>query len=83
MTPNRRVSAGDLDIKTLGCAKAEECGAETTVQLFANKTIFAITKHCCDTPFCNSAHKLQMTALFYLAGALLATWHLTEASVSS
>ncbi|CAG11914.1 unnamed protein product [Tetraodon nigroviridis] len=78
-----RGRAGDLDIKTLGCAKAEECGVEATVQLFANKTIFAITKHCCDTPFCNSAHKLQMTTLFYLAWALLAAWHLTEASASS
>ncbi|XP_029694065.1 protein Bouncer-like [Takifugu rubripes] len=78
-----RGKAGDLDIKTLGCVKAEECGVETTVQLFANKTIFVITKHCCDTPFCNSAHKLLKSTFFYLAVAFLATWHITEASASS
>lgn len=81
--PNGRVFAGDLDIKTLGCVKAEECGVETTVQLFANKTIFVITKHCCDTPFCNSAHKLLKSTFFYPAVAFLATWHITEASASS
>ncbi|XP_070823285.1 uncharacterized protein [Chaetodon trifascialis] len=72
-----------LDIKTLGCVRAEECGTETSVELFSNKTIFAMTKHCCDTPFCNSAHKLQITTLSYLTVAVLTTWHLTEASTGS
>lgn len=77
------VSPGDLDIKTLGCVKAEECGVENTVEFFSNKTIFVMTKHCCHTPFCNSAHKLQITTLFYLAMAVLTTWYLTEASIAS
>ncbi|XP_076592414.1 protein Bouncer-like isoform X2 [Chaetodon auriga] len=79
-----RGKAGNaLDIKTLGCVRAEECGTETTVELFSNKTIFAMTKHCCDTPFCNSAHELQIATLLYLTVAVLTTWHLTEASTGS
>lgn len=77
----RLVSAADtLDIKTLGCVKAEECGEETTVELFSNNTIFVMTKHCCDTPFCNSAHQLRVTTLLYLTVAVLTSWHVTEAS---
>lgn len=76
-------TADTLDVKTLGCVKAEECGLETTVELFSNKTIFVMTKHCCDTPFCNSAHKLPITTLLYLAVAVLNTWQLTEASAAS
>lgn len=77
------VSPGDLDIKTLGCVKAEECGVENTVEFFSNNTIYVMTKHCCSTPFCNSAPKLQITTLFYLAVAVLTTWYLTEASTAS
>lgn len=73
-------SADVLDVKTLGCAKAEECDVETTVELFPNKTVFVMTKHCCDTPFCNSAHKLPIRTPLYLAAAFLTTWLITEAS---
>uniref|UniRef100_A0A671UJT1 UPAR/Ly6 domain-containing protein n=1 Tax=Sparus aurata TaxID=8175 RepID=A0A671UJT1_SPAAU len=75
----RGKAADTLDIKTLGCVKAEECGEETIVELFSNNTIFVMTKHCCDTPFCNSAHKLRVTTLLYLTVAVLTSW-LTEAS---
>ncbi|XP_062421746.1 sperm acrosome membrane-associated protein 4-like [Pungitius pungitius] len=60
-----------LDVKTLGCVKADECDVETTVELFHNSTIFVMTKKCCDTPFCNSAHKLPIAALLYLTVSLL------------
>ncbi|KAM8734175.1 protein Bouncer-like [Acanthopagrus schlegelii] len=76
----RGKAADTLDIKTLGCVKAEECGEETTVELFSNNTIFVMTKHCCDTPFCNSAHQLRVTTLLYLTVAVLTSWHVTEAS---
>lgn len=78
------VSLADvLDVKTLGCVKAEECNVETMVELFPDKTVFVMTKHCCDTPFCNSARKLPIQALLYLTVALLITWHISEASAVS
>ncbi|CAK6960666.1 sperm acrosome membrane-associated protein 4-like [Scomber scombrus] len=77
----RGKAADVLDIKMLGCVKADECDVETTVELFPNKTVLVLTKHCCDTPFCNSAHRLPVDTLLYLTVALLTTWHLTEASI--
>uniref|UniRef100_A0A8C5NG91 UPAR/Ly6 domain-containing protein n=1 Tax=Gouania willdenowi TaxID=441366 RepID=A0A8C5NG91_GOUWI len=56
----RGKAADVLDVKTLGCVKAEQCGVETTVELFSNETIFIMTKHCCNTSFCNSAHALPL-----------------------
>uniref|UniRef100_A0A3Q3EP24 UPAR/Ly6 domain-containing protein n=1 Tax=Labrus bergylta TaxID=56723 RepID=A0A3Q3EP24_9LABR len=79
----RGKAADALDVKTLGCAKVEECGVETTVKLFPNKTFVVMTKHCCDTPFCNFAHKLPINTLLYLTMALLTTWHLSESSMGS
>uniref|UniRef100_A0A3Q4H527 UPAR/Ly6 domain-containing protein n=2 Tax=Neolamprologus brichardi TaxID=32507 RepID=A0A3Q4H527_NEOBR len=77
-----RGRAGDaLDIKMLGCTQAEECEVETTFEIFPNNTIFVMTKHCCDTPFCNSASKLSICALMYITVALT-TWF-TEESASS
>eukprot|EP00064_Thunnus_orientalis_P004345 superscaffoldBa00000393_g4356 len=76
----RGKAADVLDVKTLGCVKAEECNVETTVELFPNKTVFVMTKHCCDTSFCNSAHKLPVNVFLYLTVAVLTLWHLTEAS---
>ncbi|XP_069393245.1 protein Bouncer-like [Paralichthys olivaceus] len=76
-----RGKAGDaLDVKTLGCVKAEECDVETTVELFPNQTVFVMTKHCCDTPLCNSAHNLPLCALLYVTVAFLTTWDITGAS---
>ncbi|CAG6015462.1 unnamed protein product [Menidia menidia] len=72
-------AADALDVKTLGCVKAEECDVETTVELFSNNTIFAMTKHCCDTPFCNSAQTLSGYTIGHLAVAFLTAWHLIEA----
>uniref|UniRef100_A0A3B5B9L6 UPAR/Ly6 domain-containing protein n=1 Tax=Stegastes partitus TaxID=144197 RepID=A0A3B5B9L6_9TELE len=69
-----RGKAASLDVKLLGCVKAEECGVETTVELFPNNTIYVMTKHCCDTPFCNSAHKLPISIFLYLTAAFLTTW---------
>ncbi|KAL3060241.1 sperm acrosome membrane-associated protein 4-like [Trematomus bernacchii] len=73
-------AADTLDVKTLGCVKAEECDVENTVELFPNSTIFVMTKHCCNTPLCNSAHKLPHVTLLCLTVAVLTTWHLSEAS---
>ncbi|XP_072316872.1 protein Bouncer-like [Eucyclogobius newberryi] len=71
----RGKAADVLDVKTLGCAKAEECSVVSTVELFPNKTVFTMTKHCCDTPFCNSGHKPSLNALLLCAAALvLSSW---------
>ncbi|XP_030605013.1 lymphocyte antigen 6 complex locus protein G6d-like [Archocentrus centrarchus] len=77
----RGKAANSLDVKTLGCAKAEECNVEMKVDLFSNETLFVMTKHCCDTPFCNSASKLSIYTLMYVTVALT-TW-LTEDSAYS
>lgn len=82
-SPQCFVPLGELDIKTLGCVRAEECEMETTVEFLFNTTVFVMTKHCCNTPFCNSAHKLESAALIYLLVAVLVTRHLAEAAAAS
>uniref|UniRef100_A0A3Q3EVB4 UPAR/Ly6 domain-containing protein n=1 Tax=Kryptolebias marmoratus TaxID=37003 RepID=A0A3Q3EVB4_KRYMA len=80
----RAKAADALDIKMLGCARAEECGVETTTTVAAlssNRTVFVLTKFCCDTPFCNAAHKLCAHTLLRLTAAFVATWQLTYASM--
>ncbi|XP_068591803.1 sperm acrosome membrane-associated protein 4-like [Cebidichthys violaceus] len=79
----RGKAADTLDVKTLGCVKADECDLETTVELFSNNTIFVMTRYCCDTPFCNSAHRLPTATLLYLTVVVLTTWQLSEASTGS
>uniref|UniRef100_A0A8C6V2B5 UPAR/Ly6 domain-containing protein n=1 Tax=Neogobius melanostomus TaxID=47308 RepID=A0A8C6V2B5_9GOBI len=49
----RGKAADVLDVKTLGC-------------LFTNKTIFIMTKHCCDTPLCNSACRHPTNLLLWV-----------------
>ncbi|XP_061531275.1 sperm acrosome membrane-associated protein 4-like [Phycodurus eques] len=63
-----------LDVKTLGCVKAEECNVETTVELVSKNTVFVMTKHCCDTPFCNAAFKLTADKLSSVTAAFLMSW---------
>ncbi|XP_061676765.1 protein Bouncer-like [Syngnathoides biaculeatus] len=63
-----------LDVKTLGCARPEECEVETTVELFSNNTVFVMTKHCCDGPFCNAAFKPAADALSCVAASFLLCW---------
>ncbi|XP_054638508.1 sperm acrosome membrane-associated protein 4-like [Dunckerocampus dactyliophorus] len=76
----RGKAADVLDVKTLGCAKAEECNVETTVELFSNNTIFVMNKDCCDTSFCNSAFKLQADTLFCITVVFMLSWHFAGAS---
>ncbi|XP_035493311.1 sperm acrosome membrane-associated protein 4-like [Scophthalmus maximus] len=77
----RGKAADVLDVKTLGCVKAEECDVETTVELFPNRTVFVMTKRCCDTPFCNSAHTCPICTLLYLTVALLTACRITDTSM--
>ncbi|KAJ0066144.1 hypothetical protein NL108_001381, partial [Boleophthalmus pectinirostris] len=71
-----------LDVKILGCAKAEECSIMTTVELYPNKTVFTMTKHCCDTALCNSAHTLAPSSLaLCVALLLLSSWFLNGDSI--
>ncbi|CAB1418574.1 unnamed protein product [Pleuronectes platessa] len=76
----RGKAADVLEVKTLGCVKAEECDVETSVELYPNQTVFVMTKHCCDKPFCNSAHRLPLCTLLYVTVAFLTTWHVTGPS---
>ncbi|CAL8247200.1 unnamed protein product [Lota lota] len=75
-----RVKAVDLlDVKTQGCVKTEECSAETTLELYPNATLYTMTKHCCDTAFCNAAHTLPIGTSSYLTAPVLSLWYLTGA----
>ncbi|XP_077383984.1 protein Bouncer-like [Festucalex cinctus] len=76
----RGKAADVLDVKTLGCVKAEECNVESTVELFSNNTVFVMTKHCCDTPFCNAALKPTTHTLLSITVAFLISWCITGAS---
>ncbi|KAM9805849.1 protein Bouncer-like [Syngnathus typhle] len=69
-----------LDVKTLGCVKAEECNVESSVELFSNNTVFTMTKYCCDTPFCNAALKSSADTLLWVAVACLISWNVTRVS---
>ncbi|XP_057690656.1 protein Bouncer-like [Corythoichthys intestinalis] len=69
----RGKAVDSLDVKTLGCVKLEECNVETTVEFF-NNTIFVMTKHCCDTPFCNIAFKPKVDTLLCITVAFLISW---------
>nr|XP_057941016.1 sperm acrosome membrane-associated protein 4-like [Doryrhamphus excisus] len=73
-------AADVLDVKTLGCVKAEECDVETTVELFSNNTIFVMTKRCCDASFCNAAFRLRADTLFCITVAFVMSWHFAGAS---
>ncbi|XP_059909799.1 sperm acrosome membrane-associated protein 4-like [Gadus macrocephalus] len=67
-----------LDVKTLGCVKTEECSAETSLELYPNATLYTMTKHCCDTAFCNAARPARPVGLCsYLTGPALGLWYLT------
>ncbi|CAL8290804.1 unnamed protein product [Merluccius merluccius] len=78
----RGKAADILDVKTQGCVKTEECSAESTLELYPNTTIYTMTKHCCDTPFCNAAHTHQPICMcsYLTAHVLLSLWYLTGAS---
>ncbi|XP_053699650.1 sperm acrosome membrane-associated protein 4-like isoform X1 [Synchiropus splendidus] len=76
----RGKAVGILDVKVLGCMKAEECRVEEKVELYTNNTLFVMTKHCCDTHFCNSAHKHQPLTGLHHAALFLAAWCVTGVS---
>lgn len=46
------------------------------MEILFNATVFVMTKHCCNTPFCNSARKLECAALVYFLVAVLVSRHL-------
>jgi hypothetical protein len=67
-----------LDVKLLGCVKAKECELVTNVELFSNTTIYMMTRHCCDTHFCNTGHKLPLNTLFSLSLTTITIIHLSS-----
>ncbi|XP_014057584.1 sperm acrosome membrane-associated protein 4 isoform X3 [Salmo salar] len=74
-----RGKAGDvLDVKLLGCVKAKECELVTNVEIFSNTTIYVMTRHCCDTHFCNTGHTLPLNTLLSLALTTITVIHLSS-----
>ncbi|KAJ3598137.1 hypothetical protein NHX12_001651 [Muraenolepis orangiensis] len=77
----RGKAAGLLEVKTQGCVRTEECGRETTLELYPNATVYTVTKHCCQAPLCNAANTpaVVVSACSYLTGPVLSLWYLTGA----
>ncbi|KAJ8004928.1 hypothetical protein DPEC_G00141380 [Dallia pectoralis] len=74
-----RGKAGDaLDIKFMGCLKAEDCEEVTRVDIFSNNTIYVMNRHCCDTNFCNAAPTLPLNTILSLSLTTITIMHLSS-----
>ncbi|XP_062322319.1 sperm acrosome membrane-associated protein 4-like [Osmerus eperlanus] len=60
-------AADVLDVKMLGCVRAEECEVVTRVEIFPNTTFYTMTSSCCDTDLCNTAPSLPLSTRLPLA----------------
>ncbi|XP_067094833.1 protein Bouncer-like [Osmerus mordax] len=74
-------AADVLDVKMLGCVRAEECEVVTRVEIFPNTTFYTMTRSCCDTDLCNTAPSLPLTTPLPLAVASLSAIFLAAPSV--
>ena len=70
-----------LDVKILGCVRAEECELVTRVEIFPNMTFYTMTRSCCDTDLCNAAPSLPLITRLPLAMASLSAIFLAAPSV--
>lgn len=61
------ISASVLDIKVKGCLQEKDCNKTTIVDFPSNKTIYTITKTCCDKDYCNGSPVVQMTSFTLMA----------------
>uniref|UniRef100_A0A8B9JP26 UPAR/Ly6 domain-containing protein n=1 Tax=Astyanax mexicanus TaxID=7994 RepID=A0A8B9JP26_ASTMX len=64
-------AASVLDIKVMGCLPVKDCNKTTTIEFSSNKTLYTMTKNCCEEDYCNGS-----------PGALMASVTLTILTVA-
>ncbi|KAG5856603.1 hypothetical protein ANANG_G00009670 [Anguilla anguilla] len=62
-----------IDIMKKGCLKQDECDQVSTVEFFANRTIYTMNNTCCATDLCNHAPGLRWLSPVSLTLATLAS----------
>ncbi|KAK2854820.1 hypothetical protein Q7C36_006689 [Tachysurus vachellii] len=67
------VAASVLNIKMMGCLARDDCNKTTVVTFPANKTVYKMTKYCCEEDLCNGGTEVLMASytLTTLAIALI------------
>uniref|UniRef100_W5JY11 UPAR/Ly6 domain-containing protein n=1 Tax=Astyanax mexicanus TaxID=7994 RepID=W5JY11_ASTMX len=48
-------AASVLDIKVMGCLPVKDCNKTTTIEFSSNKTLYTMTKNCCEEDYCNGS----------------------------
>ncbi|XP_072534882.1 LOW QUALITY PROTEIN: sperm acrosome membrane-associated protein 4-like [Salminus brasiliensis] len=48
-------AASVLDIKVMGCLPVRDCNKTTALEFPSNKTLYTMTKNCCDESYCNGS----------------------------
>lgn len=61
--------ASVVKIKMMGCLAEDDCNKTTILTFPANKTLYKMTKNCCDENYCNGGTEVLM-ASFTLTLAL-------------
>ncbi|XP_060776586.1 sperm acrosome membrane-associated protein 4-like [Neoarius graeffei] len=59
------VAASVVKIKMMGCLE-DDCNKTTVVTFPENKTLYKMTKNCCDEDYCNGGPEVQMASLTLL-----------------
>ncbi|XP_060776587.1 sperm acrosome membrane-associated protein 4-like [Neoarius graeffei] len=57
------VAASVVKIKMMGCLDEDNCNVTTIVTFPENKTLYKMTKNCCDENYCNGGTEVQMASL--------------------
>ncbi|MCJ8728566.1 hypothetical protein PDJAM_G00005960 [Pangasius djambal] len=61
------VAASVLKIKMMGCLAKDGCNKTTIVTFPANKTLYKMTKNCCDENYCNGGTEVLMASFTLMA----------------
>ncbi|KAB5586794.1 hypothetical protein PHYPO_G00005630 [Pangasianodon hypophthalmus] len=61
------VAASVLKIKMMGCLAKDDCNKTTVVTFPANKTLYKMTKNCCDKNYCNGGTEVLMGSFTLMA----------------
>ncbi|XP_053351315.1 sperm acrosome membrane-associated protein 4 [Clarias gariepinus] len=61
------VAAAVLKIKMMGCLINDDCNKTTIVSFPVNKTLYKMTKYCCEEDYCNGGSKVLMTTFSLMA----------------
>ncbi|XP_058258526.1 sperm acrosome membrane-associated protein 4 [Hemibagrus wyckioides] len=54
------VAASVLKIKMMGCLASDDCNKTTIVTFPANKTLYKMTKYCCEENYCNGGTEVRI-----------------------